>query len=76
MEKRGTPFQNVYLNLTNIYEVCYSHNCQTVTMNIGKMLHYHFSIPVSIKHSIRPQRGFAFGHFRGARGGGKKEEII
>ena len=56
METRGTPFQNACLNLTNIYEVCNSHNRHTVTMNKRKC-YTTISLPISIKHCIRDSDG-------------------
>ena len=44
------------LNLTNIYEVCNSHNCKTVTMNKRKCYTI-ISLPIAIKHSIRGPNG-------------------
>ena len=44
------------LNLTNIYEVYISHNCQTVTMNKRKC-NTTISLPISVKHIIRGPYG-------------------
>ena len=44
------------LNLTNIYDVCNSHNCQTVTLNKRKC-NATISLPISIKHFIRGPNG-------------------
>ena len=59
------------LNLTNIYEVYTSHNCQTVTMNKRKC-NTTISLPISIEHIIRgPYGGFIMVILR-AQGGGAK----
>ena len=48
------------LNLTNIYEMCNSHNCQTVTMNRIKC-YTTISLTISVKHSLRgPNEGLIF----------------
>ena len=58
------------LNLTNIYEVYISHNCQTVTMNKRKC-NTTISLPISVKHIIRgPYRGLSLVILR-AQGGQK-----
>ena len=59
------------LNLTNIYEVCNSHNCQTVTMNKRKC-NTTVSLPISIKHIIRGPYGDLILVILGAQGGGGK----
>ena len=56
METRGTPSEMHVLNLTNIYEVYISHNCQTVTMNRRKC-NTTISLPISVKHIIRGPYG-------------------
>ena len=55
------------LNLTNIYEMYISHNCQTVTMNKRKC-----NTNICKTYYQRPLWGFEFGHFKGTRGGGGK----
>ena len=56
------------LNLANIYDVCNSHNCQTVTLNKRKCNATIF-LPISIKHIIRgPNGGLILIILRGARG--------
>ena len=69
------------LNLTNIYDMCNSQNCQTVTLNKIKC-YATISLPKYKKiYYQRPQWGFDFDHFRGARGAkirklfGKKSEL-
>ena len=57
------------LNLTNIYEVCNSHNCQTVTMNKWKRSTT-ISLPISIKNIIRGPYGGLSLVILGAQGGG------
>ena len=58
------------LNLTNIYEVYISHNCQTVTMNKRKC-NTTISLPISVKHIIRgPYGGLSLVILR-AQGGQK-----
>ena len=61
------------LNLTNIYEVCNSHNRQTVTMNKRKC-NTTISLPISIKHIIRGPYGDLILVILGAQrgGGGQK----
>ena len=59
------------LNLTNIYEVCNSHNCQTVTMNKRKC-NTTISLPKSIKHIIKGPYGGLILVILGAYGGGGK----
>ena len=44
------------LNLTNISDVCNSHNCQTVTLNKRKC-YATISMPISIKNIIRGPNG-------------------
>ena len=56
------------LNLTNIYDVCNSHNCQTVTMNKRKC-NTTISLPISIKHMIRGPNGGLILVILGAQGG-------
>ena len=58
------------LNLTNIYEVCNSHNRQTVTMNKRKC-NTTISLPISIKHIIRGPYGDLIFVILGAQGGAK-----
>ena len=56
------------LNLTNIYEVYISHNCQTVTMNKRKC-NTTISLPISVKHIIRgPYGGLSLVILRAQRG--------
>ena len=55
------------LNLTNIYDVCYSHNCQTVTLNKRKC-NATISLPISIKHIIRGPNGGLILIILGAQG--------
>ena len=57
------------LNLTNIYDVCNSHNCQTVTLNKRKC-YATISLPISIKHIIRGTNGGLILIILGAQGGG------
>ena len=58
------------LNLTNIYEVYISHNCQTVSMNKRKC-NTTISLPISVKHIIRgPYGGLSLVILR-AQGGQK-----
>ena len=56
------------LKLTNIYEVCNSHNCLTVTMNKRKG-NTTISLPKSIKHIIRGPYGGLILVILGAQGG-------
>ena len=58
------------LNLTNIYDVCNSHNCQTVTLNKRKCFAT-ISLPITIKHIIRGPNGGLFLIILGAQGGQK-----
>ena len=58
------------LNLTNIYEVCNSHNRQTVTMNKRKC-NTTISLPISVKHIIRGPNGDLILVILGAQGGQK-----
>ena len=58
------------LNLTNIYEVCNSHNRQTVTMNKRKC-NTTISLPISIKHIIRGSYGDLILVILGAQVGAK-----
>ena len=58
------------LNLTNIYEVYISHNCQTVTMNKIKC-NTTISLPISVKHIIRGPYGGLSLVILGAQGGQK-----
>ena len=58
------------LILTNIYEVCNSHNRQTVTMNKRKC-NTTISLPISIKHIIRGPYGDLILVILGARRGQK-----
>ena len=57
------------LNLTNIYDVCNSHNCQTVTLNKRKC-NASISLPISIKYIIRGPNGGLILIILGAQGGG------
>ena len=58
------------LNLTNIYDVCNSHKCQTVTLNKRKC-YATISLPISTKHIIRgPNEGLIL-IILGAQGGQK-----
>ena len=58
------------LNLTNIFEVYISHNCQTITMNKRKCKTT-ISLPISVKHIIRgPYGGLSLDILR-AQGGQK-----
>ena len=59
------------LNLTNIYEVCNSHNRQALTMNKRKC-NTTISLPISIKHIIRGPYGDLILVILGAQGGGGK----
>ena len=59
------------LNLTNIYEVCNSHNRQTVTMS-KRTCNTTISLPISIKHIIRGPYGDLILVILGAQGGGGK----
>ena len=63
------------LNLTNIYEVCNSHNRQTVTMNKRKC-NTTISLPISIKHIIRGPYGDLILVILGAQGGGKNLDFL
>ena len=63
------------LNLTNIYEVCNSHNCQTVTMNQRKC-YTTISLPISIKHSIRGPNGGLILVILGVQGGAKIKKLF
>ena len=56
------------LNLTNIYDVCNSHNCQTVTLNKRKC-NTTISLPISIQHIIRGPNGGLILIILGAQGG-------
>ena len=58
------------LNLTNIYDVCNSHNCQTVTLNKTKC-NATISLPISIKHIIKGPNGGLILIILGAQGGQK-----
>ena len=55
------------LNLTNIYDVCNSHNCQTVTLNKRKC-YATISLPISIKRIIRGPNGGLILIILGAQG--------
>ena len=55
------------LNFTNIYEVCNSHNCQTVTLNKRKC-NATISLPISLQHI----NGGLILVILGAQGGGGK----
>ena len=58
------------LNLTNIYDVCNSQNCQTVTPNKIKC-YATISLPKSIKHIIKGPNGGLILIILGAQGGQK-----
>ena len=58
------------LNLANIYDVCNSHNCQTVTPNKRKCNATIF-LPISIKNIIRGPNGGLILIILGAQGGQK-----
>ena len=58
------------LNLTNIYDVCNSHNCQSVTLN-KRECYATISLPISIKHIIRGPNGGLILIILGAKGGQK-----
>ena len=58
------------LNLTNIYDVCTSHNCQTVALNKRKC-DATISLPISIKYIIRGPYGGSILIILGAQGGQK-----
>ena len=70
METRGTRSKMHVLNLTNIYDVCNSHNCQTVTLNKRKC-YATISLPISIKRIIRGPNGGLILIILGAQGGQK-----
>ena len=63
------------LNLTNIYDVCNSQNCQTVTPNKIKC-YATISLPKSIKHIIRGLNGGLILIILGAQGGQKLENYL
>ena len=63
------------LNLTNIYDVCNSHNCQTVTLKNGKC-NATISLPISIKHIIRGPNGDLIFIILGAQGGQKLGDYL
>ena len=56
------------LNLTNIYDVCNSHNCQFVTLKKRKC-YATISLPISIKHIIRGPYGGLILIILGVQGG-------
>ena len=58
------------LNLTIIYDVCNSHNCQTVKLNKRKC-NATISLPISIKHIIRGPNGGLLLIILGVQGGQK-----
>ena len=58
------------LNLTNIYDVCNSHDSQTVTLNKRKC-YATISLSISIKHIIRGPNGGLILIILGAQGGQK-----
>ena len=63
------------LNLTNIYDVFNSHNCQTVTLNKRKC-YATISLPISIKHIIRGPDGGLILIILGAQGGAKIRKLF
>ena len=63
------------LNLTNIYNVCNSHNCQTVTLNKRKC-NATISLPISIKQIIRGPNGGLILIILGAQGGQKIRKYL
>ena len=63
------------LNLTNIYDVCNSHNCQTVTLN-KKKCYATISLQKSIQHIIRGPNGGLNLIILGAKGGQKLRNYL
>ena len=63
------------LNLTNIYDVCNSYNCQTVTLNKRKC-NATISLPISIQHIIRGPNGGLILIILGAQGGQKLRNYL
>ena len=67
--KQEVPRSKMHvLNLTNIYDVCNSHNCQTVTLNKRKC-NATISLPISIHYIIRGPNGGLILIILGAQGG-------
>ena len=63
------------LNLTNIYDMCNSQNCQTVTLNKIKC-YATISLPKYIKHIIRGPNGGLILIILGAQGGAKIRKLF
>ena len=63
------------LNLTNIYEVCNSHICQTVIMN-ERNCYTTISLPISLKMYQRLQWGLILVILGVQEGGGGKNQKL
>ena len=69
IETRDIPFQNACFEFNKyFYDVCNSHNCQTVTLNKRKS-NATISLPISIQHIIRGPNGGLTLIILGAQGG-------